>query len=90
MAQAALGIEAAHKAGLVHSDVKPANILLDPATGRAKVGDFGLARVESESPGLSREGLLPGTPAYLSPEQARGETKPDPALRHLQPGRHAL
>ena len=78
LAQAALGVEAAHQAGLVHSDVKPANILLDPATGRAKVGDFGLARVESETAGHSREGVLAGTPAYLSPEQARGEIKPDP------------
>ena len=78
LAQAALGIDAAHQAGLVHSDVKPANILLDPTTGRAKVGDFGLARLETENPSLSREGILPGTPAYLSPEQARGETKPDP------------
>ncbi len=78
VSQAALGIEAAHKAGLVHSDVKPANILLDQATGRAKVGDFGLARLETESTGLSRGGVLPGTPAYLSPEQARGESKADP------------
>jgi eukaryotic-like serine/threonine-protein kinase len=78
MAQAASGIQAAHAAGLVHSDVKPANILSDPVTGRAKVGDFGLARLQTGTPGISREGLLAGTPAYLSPEQARGETKPDP------------
>ena len=77
VAQAASGLQAAHAAGLVHSDVKPANILLDPATGRAKVGDFGLARLISGATKLSRDGLLPGTPAYLSPEQARGESEPD-------------
>jgi tetratricopeptide (TPR) repeat protein len=78
VAQAATGVQAAHGAGLIHSDIKPANILIDPATGRAKVGDFGLARRENEAARLSREGLLPGTPAYLSPEQARGESTPSP------------
>ena len=79
VAQAATGVQAAHAAGLIHSDLKPANILIDPATGRAKVGDFGLARLETETAGQSREGLLPGTPAYLSPEQARGEPRPTPS-----------
>ena len=73
VAQAARGVQAAHSAGLVHSDIKPANILIDLATGlTARVGDFGVARLETESSGQSREGVLPGTPAYLSPEQARG------------------
>lgn len=79
VAQAATGVQAAHDSGLVHSDIKPANILIDPATGRAKVGDFGLARLETETPRHSREGLLPGTPAYLSPEQARGDPTPAPS-----------
>ena len=79
VAQAATGAQAAHAAGLIHSDIKPANILVDPSTGRAKVGDFGLARLETETPGHSREGLLPGTPAYISPEQARGEPRPAPS-----------
>ena len=79
VAQAATGAQAAHAAGLIHSDIKPANILVDPSTGRAKVGDFGLARLETETPGHSREGLLPGTPAYISPEQVRGESRPAPS-----------
>ena len=78
VAQAAEGVHAAHLAGLIHSDIKPANILVALATGRAKVGDFGLARLETETPGHSREGLLPGTPAYISPEQVRGEASPNP------------
>ena len=78
IAQIASGLEAAHRSGLVHSDVKPANILIDQTTGRAKIGDFGLARLAAEVPELSREGLIPGTPAYLNPEQARGESTPDP------------
>ncbi len=73
VAQAAAGLAAAHDAGLVHRDVKPANVLIDAATGRAKIGDFGLARLASESGELTREGVVAGTPAYLSPEQARGE-----------------
>ncbi len=73
VAQAADGLAAAHAAGLVHRDVKPANILIDPVTGRAKVGDFGLARLAAEFPDLTRDGVIAGTPAYLSPEQARGE-----------------
>jgi tetratricopeptide (TPR) repeat protein len=77
VAQVGDGLQAAHLAGLVHSDVKPANILVDHVTGRAKIGDFGLARLAAEESQLTREGLMRGTPAYLSPEQARGELPPN-------------
>ncbi len=71
VAEVASGLAAAHASGLVHRDVKPANVLFD-ASGRAKVGDFGLALLEGEASGLTRDGVIAGTPAYLSPEQARG------------------
>jgi tetratricopeptide (TPR) repeat protein/predicted Ser/Thr protein kinase len=73
IAEAADGLAAAHAAGLVHRDVKPSNILIDAATGRAKIGDFGLARISSEVSELTRDGEVAGTPAYLSPEQASGD-----------------
>jgi serine/threonine-protein kinase len=73
VAQAAEGLAAAHAAGLVHRDVKPDNILIDAAAGRAKIGDFGLARLAVEASDLTRSGVVAGTPAYLSPEQARGD-----------------
>lgn len=60
----------AHARGLVHRDIKPANILLDE-TGRPYVADFGLARKDSDT-GEGRS--FAGTPAYMSPEQARGES----------------
>ncbi len=78
VSQAAEGLAAAHASGLVHRDVKPDNILIDPATGRAKVGDFGLARLDALGPELTREGVVAGTPAYLGPEQARGDPSVGP------------
>ena len=71
IAQAALALQVAHTAGVVHRDVKPANIMLTPA-GLVKLTDFGIARVAAGS-GLTRTGEVLGTPHYLSPEQARGE-----------------
>jgi serine/threonine protein kinase len=79
--EVALGLAAAHEQGLVHRDVKPGNIWLegdptaaDPAVQvwRAKVFDFGLARVADGADGLTDPGAVVGTPAYMAPEQADG------------------
>ncbi|MBI4612759.1 MAG: serine/threonine protein kinase [Planctomycetes bacterium] len=69
LAQAARAVEAAHQAGVIHRDLKPSNVLVD-RDGKARVLDFGLARVVDESlSALSRSGTLIGTPAYMAPEQ---------------------
>ncbi len=71
LGQAALALEAAHSADVVHRDVKPANIMVT-AHGVAKLTDFGIARAAAGS-GLTRTGEVLGTPHYLSPEQALGQ-----------------
>jgi serine/threonine protein kinase len=67
------GLDAAHERGLIHRDIKPANIFLEGSQARVKIVDFGLARGVSEDLQLTRTGMVVGTPAYMSPEQARGQ-----------------
>jgi serine/threonine protein kinase len=69
----ACGLAAAHAKGLVHRDVKPANVWLEEGTGRVKLLDFGLALARDNSH-LTHSGFVIGTPAFMSPEQARGES----------------
>jgi formylglycine-generating enzyme required for sulfatase activity len=70
--EVAEGLAAAHEAGLVHRDVKPANVWLEAPAARVKLLDFGLARLSEGDAVKTRSGAVLGTPAYMSPEQAAG------------------
>ena len=71
-------LQTAHAAGVVHRDLKPSNILVDGG-GRARVMDFGIAARLSEGPRMAGQGLIVGTPNYMSPEATKGAT-PKPAM----------
>jgi serine/threonine protein kinase/regulation of enolase protein 1 (concanavalin A-like superfamily) len=69
----ASGLAAAHRVGLIHRDIKPANIWLESPSGRVKILDFGMARSERDDKQITHAGTVMGTPAFMAPEQARGE-----------------
>ncbi len=73
LVQVARGVAAAHDLGIIHRDLKPGNVFRD-ADGVPKVADFGLAK-RGDSTDVTQTGQVMGTPAYMSPEQAKGETK---------------
>jgi serine/threonine-protein kinase len=66
------GLDYAHRAGVIHRDVKPGNLLMSSGTGITKLADFGIAKA-AEQTRITQVGSVLGTAAYLSPEQARGE-----------------
>ena len=71
-AKIADALDHAHRAGVIHRDLKPANVMID-AEGEPRIMDFGLAKREAGEITMTVEGKILGTPAYMSPEQAKGE-----------------
>lgn len=74
-------LDYAHSRGILHRDVKPSNVLLD-RDGKAILADFGLARIATDTVGLTRTGVLVGTPEYMAPEQAAGQNATAAADRY--------
>lgn len=73
LATIANAVHHAHDAGVIHRDLKPSNILVD-SDGQPHVSDFGLAKWSGDQATMTKPGLVTGTPAYMSPEQARGDS----------------
>lgn len=67
------GLGAAHEVGLIHRDIKPGNIWIEAPRGRVKILDFGLARAADQDSNLTQQGAMVGTPAFMAPEQAKGQ-----------------